>query len=406
MSLDISTSYPQGHTKRHRFNYYTNQDMNTVTCVRPDIESTELIPITEVDEHLLTARDIVTLAPTRRGFSNYAPFSLNKRELFSDIVEALDEFSTKKTTKYDMSSGMDDITYEVPVVDVLNLSKVPCREDITDDHPIPKKVYPQKNRVQPTKRYRQRSYRYYESLKKGFAERFFVTIDGNKYNGNYIYKRDGTSYVPIVMHPIDDNVLDASEITIRVDKFRSSKTSCTLTFATEQTLDGIVLKPEPMRIENVYGLKNRYIRVLTNDPGFITRFEVYYRSKNTYDQWVKYGEFDGNDSMFDCTKIDFDDQITVKELRIVPITHSGSIDKIQIQPFHIREIPDIPQLEDQVVTYTVMLPHLGKIRKEHSKEIESIPASAYRCDCSRCMRKPKATQKERYRAFKDCCDDF
>lgn len=107
-SIDIQSS---NHTmRRHFYGFFLDK---RDTLGRTFIPTNDcLMPITEVDS-LFSASDL--------EFFNSGPywgksFSLNKRELFTTVIAACDEYASKKTTTYDKKLGLDEIVYEVPAL--------------------------------------------------------------------------------------------------------------------------------------------------------------------------------------------------------------------------------------------------------------------------------------------------
>jgi len=407
-SIDINiskSSYPQGHTIRQRYNYNSNVERNTLHWSRHLMQD-GLIPITEVDS-LLSYREIYRIKCNR--------FSLEKRELFNDFIEACEEFSTNKNVTYDHITGLDKYEYIVPIIDHLNLSKIPCQEDIYEPMPCLKKIVKPNEQMQQilskkSKKNKKRSWKYYEAKKQAQIEAQYVVIDGNRYNSNYIYKRIAGSFVPIMMHPIQEIKYDDDEGILR-SKTQTSKTSVTVTFPKDSAVNGIVLNPEPIKFEYVYDSRIRSgrrntsrIRVMTNNPNYIQKFELYYRSSNTDGQWIKYGIFDGNTSIYDSIKIKFD-EIIAKEIRIIPIVHTGSFEKVSVTSLmHMEKLCD--GTEDDTITYTMYLPH-RKFRHNYSREIDSIGGNCQSaCGCYRCYGAIKGQMKARYREFTEQCDSL
>lgn len=397
-SIDInikSSSYSQGHTYRHCYNGYSILNRHTLQCTRP-FTTPSLIPITEVDS-LLSARDIHTM--------RYVNPTLDKRELFNDIIENCEEFASDKNVVYDHKTGLDKYEYTVPIIEHLNLNKIPCVEDIYKPQSCPKKIFSKPVQNNQSKNNKKRSWKYYEAKKQNRIEAQYVVIDGNRYNSNYIYKHSAIGFVPVVMHPVKQIEYDIDESILRSKTF-TSKTSVTVNFAKDSKVNGIVLNPEPMKLEYVYSDTYRgrhnsnYIRVMVNNPNYIQKFELYYRSSNTDGQWVKYGIFDGNSSIFDSIKIKFD-EIVAKEIRIVPITHTGSFEKVSVSPLTYME-KRYDADEDDSVTYTIYLPH-DKFRQKYSHEMGGRQSI---CGCHRCKGVVKGNMKERCREFVYQCSDI
>ena len=406
-SIDINmseSSYPQGHTFRHRYNGY-NDKRYSMWCQR-QWNDNGYVPITEVD-YLLSARDIYTL----KYFHSYVMYglNLNKHNRFNDFVEACEEFATEKKVVYNSKTGLDEHEYVAPIIDYLNFNKIPHCENIYDPDPCPKKNFVKLNQQNYTKKNKKRSWKYYEMKKAAAVNVQYVIINGNRYNSNYIYKSSATGYIPIVMHPNQEIEYDDDESVLRSKKKQVSKTSISVTFHNDSAVNGIILTPEPMKFEyiqgdNSCGSRGRRgrrnpsnIRVLVNNPNYIEKFELYYRSSNTDGQWVKHGIYDGNTSIFNSTKIKFD-EIVAKELRLIPISHTGSFEKVVVGALtHIEKRYD--ELEDDSVTYTIFLPH-GKYRHMHSIESDRFSHNTYH------SRNLKGEHKEHCREFAAQCKDF
>ena len=85
-------------------------------------------------------------------------------------------------------------------------------------------------------------------------------------------------------------------------------------------------------------------------------------------------------------------EIVAKELRIIPLTHTGSFDKVRVTPLTPRTT-FVDDAEETDVTYTMYLPH-GKPRKSYSYEMDTYVGCSYRCDCLRCRNPKKGMKKE------------
>lgn len=410
-SIDITSTKQSGHTFRWSDNKYRNRDRFTFECTRTYPKSLyNVIPITEVDS-LLSNREIHSLQQIDPNRYRRPAFTLNKSELFNDFIEACEEFATEKTVTYDKKTGLDTYKYTVPIVDYLNLEKIPCREDISEQTPCPKPTARGKKPQQKSGNKR-RSYKFYE-MKKDEAEKAkYVVIDGNRYNSNYIHKSTASGYEQIVTHPKQKIELGDSKKLLR-SKTSQSKTSITTSFPNDSTVCGIILHPEPMKFDVVHGDEEQhngnrkqqllnFINILVNSPHYVSKFKLEYRSTNTNGQWVEHGIFDGNSSIYDATKIDFD-EIVAKEIRIIPITHTGSFDKVVIESITVADTKlNVP--EETTVTYIMYLPH-DKFRHNYTKEIEIINKQRFYCDCPSCM-KTKGFEKKKRREFEEVCSDI
>jgi len=394
-STDIMFSKPSGHTFRNTYNRDYNQIRNTMSCSRPCDEH-GMIPITEVDS-LLSYRDIQYMNTPR----NYGVVSLDKRNLFNDMINHCDKFATNKSITYDKMSGLDHYEYEVPVTNHINPAKIPHQEDINDPHPCQQTNLKMTLKQNPTsKKHKKRSYRYYETQKKAIIEALTIQIDGNTYNINHIYKRTSNGFSPIIFHSIPAIMLNDDERPV-LSKITSNKISITVTFPSDTSINGFILKPEPMNIVNIYGDRTTsYIRVLNNEPNFVSKFKLYYRSSDSNGQWIEHGIYDGNDSIFSSTKISID-ELVAKEIRIIPISHTGSFDKVSLNVFnHYIKLIDTPM--NNSIKYELKLPH--NFRHNYSREMDSVTCSPRCCDCSICKRNHKGLKKKWQREFADHCN--
>jgi hypothetical protein len=111
-------SMPSNHTLRRNLTgfYLDKRDTLGRSYIPTDDGS---MPITAVDE-LFSSSEL--------EFFNSEPiweknFSLNKRELFNNVVIACEEFAIKKTTKYNKNLGLNEIVYEVPALNVNSIVK-------------------------------------------------------------------------------------------------------------------------------------------------------------------------------------------------------------------------------------------------------------------------------------------
>ena len=112
MSFMSSTDIkPSNHTMRRHFYGFFLDKRDTLGRTYTPTEDGSM-PITEVDS-LFSHSDL--------EFFNSGPywgksFTLNKRELFTTVIAACEEYATKKTTTYDKTLGLNEIVYEVPAL--------------------------------------------------------------------------------------------------------------------------------------------------------------------------------------------------------------------------------------------------------------------------------------------------
>lgn len=347
---------PSGKTVRkiRNNNYVADPEMY---CQREPNGS--FIPTTDADRTLKVS-DVCRFydaCPYNNGF--YAKsISLRNQHLFDTLIDDLEKHCISKKVTSNMRSGTDVTEYVLPVTGHIDTAPL-YQEDIYNPVACPKKqIVKQKMQNQPRRR-QFRSYRYYEA-QKASDKLHYIRINGNMYSVYNVYKRSGTDFVPIIIHKAtDEPILDMYESYQR--NRHSVGTSITISFTQDTRLTGLVLEPEPMKFEYVYEdvvarrsqRRGRgFIKCLTNDPGFITMFELFYRSTQTDGLWVKYNIFDGNDCNHKPTKIVFDEQIIAKEVRIIPLSCHNSFEKVIANPF-TTIIPEEKNDEDKTVTYYI-----------------------------------------------------
>lgn len=371
------TKMPDSHTKirgdNYRFRLIVDYNM---AILRPSYIEADLIPITEIDD-LLSANDI------RLG--NYT-MSLGKNYRFTTIIAALKKFSVRETETYDKIINMKTYIYTVPVIGFIKTALPSPKSTIIVSNPIPDSS---------------RSYR----------ERIII-INGDRYSAHKTYKRIGLRFVPLNM-PANYNsnittpIVNDGESVFRVSKQDITKDSIKMTFLSEIAISTLSIHPEMMHTEFIHSdiihcngicQKSKHcILVQKNDPGFLTKFELHYRSSLTKGQWLKHGTFNASSSMFDIARIKFD-EITVKEIRIIPITFHKSFDKIEIFPIGLA-ISKAPISSDMFVTYSVSMPREG----HYIRPFDKISLNHMYADKGR---NPKGLRKEFTRFIHDNCNDI
>jgi hypothetical protein len=397
---------PSNKTLRKRYNgKYIHTGDTVVYCKR--VPTNVGIPITKADAYITIGKMFAA--------ANFNSFSARKHGMYDKLIDSLEENCiSKKTISYLKNTrdaysaygnhfGTDMIHYTLPVTDHLDLSSL-CVYDIYDPIACEKPLMMKKNKMTQQKSRRIRSWKYYENQKKIQDHRGkFIRINGNQYSVNSVYKRIGAIYVPIVIHkPSDAEQLSPDEKSVRYHI--TAGIAITLNFSKDTILDGLVLQPEPMKFEYVYEDVNRrsqrttdrkFIQCLVNEPGYISKFKLFFRSTDSDGQWIELGIFDGNDSDHDATKIVFDEPLTVKELRIVPLTHVGSFEKIVVTPF--AKSTSIEKLDtEETLTYVVEVP------RSLGETYTLVPDKCVRYTRER--RNLKGDLKTRRREFMDICD--
>jgi len=117
-----------------------------------------------------------------------------------------------------------------------------------------------------------------------------------------------------------------------------------------------------MKLERVYedhnGLQvenRRSICCIVNEPGYLTKFELHYRSTQSNGQWIKLGLFDGNSNYHESIKVVLDEPVIAKELRLIPVSYEKSFDKVVVMPF-TTIVPDETSAIDATVKYMIDIP--------------------------------------------------
>lgn len=305
------------------------------------------IPVTEMDEYL-----------DNRAFiqSQYHPteISLHKKGKYDQFIYAIEECCVEKTMTYDKQTNSNKTKYKVPAIGVLV------------DYETP--------------RFYSKTYDVSETDKK---TQKFIIVRGKLYSVNKYYREVGLDYSEIHLSEnyFHTNVPHADDETVyATSKVNFSKGNLTYSFHHDMKISSILVRPELMKFKKVhsdnsasrYDRKNpdilrkqmHYINVLDNDPGFLSKFEMFYRSDNTNGQWVKHGVYNGNVSIADSTKISFD-EIMAKEIRIVPLSFHKSYEHTRVN--FIGKCKVKPKSEDIFVTYEVSTPRDGKYMNASSK---------------------------------------
>jgi hypothetical protein len=354
-----------------------------VSCDRPKSDVYGEIPITEVD-CLLTSHQICTSQI----------FNIGKNNTFNTMIPALEEVATEIKKSFCVNDMRDVTTYKVPVT---GFYKKETRDyDLAYRISYPKYI-PFTNKVIPDSSPRER----------------IVVINGETYSNFRTYKRSGTGFVPLNFRLSPDISISETEQIFRPSKKSMNRDSITFSFGKHVSISSLVLHPEAKRYEYVHStilqcrhncLKSRHcICVLKNDPQFISKFELHYRSENTNGQWVKHGVFAGCTSMNDDVRINFD-EIKVKELRVIPVIVHNGFDKTKIDIVG-NLVNDNPVSDDLFVTYTIRTPRDGQYTRRYDKTHCGI-TGYIGCDCSLCTgrRIGKGMKKIKHREFTDACD--
>jgi len=396
---------PSGKTLRKISNYNSVIDPELYCKREPN---GTFIPTTDADASL-KVRDVCSSYNASPYNSRWGGFygksiSLRHKDMFDTVIAGLEEHCISKKVTSNMRSGNDIVEYVLPVTGHIDSASL-YQQDIYNPIVCPKKKISKPQTQNQPRRRKFRSYKYYESAKKKSNASHYIRINGNMYSVDNVYKRSGTDFVPIVIHTnSDEPILDQSERSVR--KRQTVGIAITVSFINDTKLAGLVLEPEPMKFEYVYEDVNArsqrrgrgYIKCLTNDPGFITKFELFYRSTQTDGQWVKYNIFDGNDCNHKPTKIVFDEEIVAKEIRIIPLSYHNSFDKVVVNPF-TAIIPEEKTDENATVTYYVETTHRPTDAYIYQPDVLCWGSSYWRRHNYK-----KGDKKIKQREFREMCD--
>lgn len=389
------TRRPVKHTTS-RYTGWNTYEQPIVTITRPG-DKYPLVPVTEID-------DVI-------GMSYFShtdiDVSLGKNDMFDTVQDALDTYATSMVKTFDVYTNIEKRTYTVPIIGYIDIRSTVI-DDIDCDY-------------FHTGRYNWKKYhsshgntsRINTHDDNAPRERFII-IDGDTYSTLKKYKRHGSKYVALnIPFDIQSDHVDENEHYFRIAKFSPNKSSITVTLPKETILTGFTLEPEKMIFEQIHSTAIRcghhcskqkhHISCLKNDPGFVITFKLFIRSSLTDGQWLSLGTFSGNNSMYDSTRIVFEN-IAVKEFRIVPTNYHKSYDKIRITPIG-PSISSTTASDEEFVTYILEIPRDDKYRSRFDKVVDKYRGHNG-CTCGICMpySKCKGSYKERCQFMRDACD--
>jgi hypothetical protein len=371
------TRRPTKHTVKKSLNYesFTNSKLD---ITRPD--DSEMIPITEVDE--LT--NLIPIVP-----NHIENIILSKKDAFNKVPSTLEYYCTKKTTSYDMFTNIIKITYEVPITGFVNNNN--------------------SYNSYKTRRSKKILSRKIENPQK--RERFIV-IGEQIYSCLKTYRPYGNGYIvlniPAKILPIPE--IPSNSQIFRIAKKKVTKNDITFTLIFPVKLNSISIQPESLQFTQVHSTaftchgnctKNKHcITVLENDPGYLSEFKMMIRSPLTNNQWISIGSFVGNNSIFDSTIVSFD-EITVKEMRIIPTSYHKSFDKIILNPIGNRIVKN--NISSDTVTYALYISRDGSYMNTYTKYHKYRTKQG--CSCSYCQCR-KGLYKQKSLALRDCIADM
>ena len=138
----------------------------------------------------------------------------------------------------------------------------------------------------------------------------YISVNGLGYYTNNYYVRSGDIYTKLnVPKTYSDNssyfnLLNENEqaYCAKSNGFSKSANNFTLSYHHDIGITCVIICPEKLRFNPVHGdntcihncsKPNHCIQVLANNPGYITKFNLYYRSANTNGKWIGLGVFNG-----------------------------------------------------------------------------------------------------------------
>jgi hypothetical protein len=335
------------HTLRQR--NYTTPTEYAVTIKR--YRSDDGIPVTQMDEYF-SDKSIYCKPSSYGTYGSENVFPLGKNDMYDDFIFNIEEYCSSKSIIYDKCSNMNKTIYKVPIIGFVQ------------------------------NEFHKSTHNTHDTLDTDVHDEKFIMIRHKLYSLDKYYREVGLDYteVNIPKNYFEDVKLDETEKYYTSHKTSFAKDNITFSFHHDMKISSLVIKPEKMSFKNVYSdntysrydrhnkqlmRKQKYsIKVLENEPGFISKFELIYRSELTNGQWVKHGIYNGNISIADTVKISFD-EIQVKEIRIIPISFHKTFEHVNIK--FIGQNDAKPTSNELFVIYEISIPRDGKYLKYSSK---------------------------------------
>jgi len=340
------------HTLRQR--NYTSPSEYIVNVKR--FRCNDGIPITQMDDYICDKSIFGT--PSQHGtYGSDIDIPLGKKEMYDAFIFYIEELCSSKTTTYDKRYNMNKTSYKVPIIGYFqNDLPSPSQHEMLMDTDLTKD-----------------------------DDSKFIMIRHKMYSLSKYYREVGLEYTEVNIPPkyFLNVKLDDKEKFYTPHNAVCSKDKITFSFHHDIVISSLLIKPEKMRFKHVHGdstysrfdRRNKsimrkpkyYINVLENNPGFISKFELQYRSELTNGRWVKHGIYNGNVSISDTVKISFD-KIQVKEMRIIPITFHESFEHVEIK--FIGDNYDKISSDEVFVIYEISAPRDGTYLTYSSKVLQ------------------------------------
>lgn len=210
-----------------------------------------------------------------------------------------------------------------------------------------------------------------------------IQINGATYSNTQLYYPNNIGYaklkVPKNWNPdVQMNLLDSDEHSYVSTKISHTANSIDTRYHHEIEISAVCLHPSKPIFEMIHSdaacvhdceKPKHCIRVMTNKPGYITKFDLYYRSSQTGNKWIFHGSYCGSTHQFDSVKIPIE-PVVIKELRIVPTQFENSWNKVKV--LAIGKTDSVPVSTDTFIDYVVTIPA--------SPRTKAFDSTYFKCD--------------------------
>lgn len=288
-------------------------------------------PVTEID-YLLDENNYCLNNPYKQFYS------LRKNKLFDNFINEIEELAVNRTESMDKKNNWKIITYQVPAFEFIEK---------------PEKLKYQGN--------------------CSFTGDYICIGEKGYYNA-IPYTKSTNGFVklnvPKTYFNSNNSLLNTNEQSYCTQRTVLDKTNNTFTlyYHHDIPINCICIYPEKLKFNLIHGNNHHCshncsnlshcIQVLANNPGYICKFNLLYRSTSTNNKWISHGTFTGCSNIYEPVKVYFD-EIIVNEIKIVPIEINSSISKCKIValgPVNFKQVVS----KDIVVEYKLYMPLSGK----------------------------------------------
>lgn len=392
---DRDIAFMQSSQTLRKYSPWSNQHDYNLEIFRPETNEFYTTQIDELHPRLLGQF---------KGRYHYADLqiSLRKNNAFETIPELLEELSINTTTTINKKENSKIIEYQVPVTSMLLTeqqkqsiqSKLYYNEYMYENHEIDDNEH-------QTKRIKQHPY----------YREHYISINGKTLSNQKTYKRIGQNFVEV---EIPQNYVSFTAASLKdnekycIGDMNIRANTIYIRFKKEEKIYCLQVCPERLQFEYLHSdiihCKNYCTKakhttcILKNEPGYLQKFDLYYRSSLSDGQWIKHGTFTGNHSIFEYNKVYFD-EIQVKEIRVIPTSYHKSYNKIYIFPIGKTNIKK-PSVSNHVVKYTIEYP----LNNQYMKTGSYVPQN-YHYGKHQFIRNDKKTMRNHQRFIRDACND-